>query len=84
MQVVALRTGYHESLRLEGDIFDVPAGVTGSWFLPTGIEQSARKATEVPVTPEPQEVQEPQENQDETGAADEGSKPRKKKAGASA
>lgn len=48
MVVVATKVGFFRKLREPGEIFEVPDGVTASWFKPVGHEAKpetpARKA----------------------------------------
>ena len=38
MKVRATKTGFYESLRQVGDVFDVPDSVSGAWFAPVVAE----------------------------------------------
>lgn len=46
MRVVATAKGYLGSLREVGDEFDVPKGMTASWFIPAGTEAEMKPAVE--------------------------------------
>lgn len=44
MRVVANSIGYLGALRVAGDEFEVPEGVTGSWFAPAVVEADVKPA----------------------------------------
>lgn len=44
MKVIAIKLGYFDGLRQEGDTFDVPQGMTASWFVPADEQDEAKEA----------------------------------------
>lgn len=48
MKVVATMKGYLGSIREPGDVFEVPDGLTGSWFKPEPVEPKAPEKAKAP------------------------------------
>ena len=50
MRVIATRTGYSDTVRQPGDVFEVPDGLTGSWFeaVPEGAADSPEPGQPAP------------------------------------
>lgn len=58
MKVVATKTAFYNGRRVRvGDELDIPQGVKGSWFVPTGSIE-AKAAKEKPAKPEPKALSE--------------------------
>ena len=46
MKVVAIKRGFYEQIREEGDVFEVEDGLTASWFKPVDQEHQQEKIQE--------------------------------------
>lgn len=46
MKVVAIKRGFYEQIREEGDVFEVEDGLTASWFEPVDQEHQQEKIQE--------------------------------------
>lgn len=59
MQVAATSKGYFGAIREPGDVFEVPAGVTGSWFAPVPKAPPEKPKPKVSAKPDPAGDDEP-------------------------
>lgn len=48
MKVVAIKRGFYEQIRKEGDVFEVEDGLTASWFEPV-TQENQQEQTQEPV-----------------------------------
>lgn len=48
MKVVAIKRGFYEQIREEGDVFEVEDGLTASWFEPV-TQENQQEQTKEPV-----------------------------------
>lgn len=51
MKVRAIRTGFYGGRRRPGAVFDVPEGITGSWFVPVEVPEDQAPTIDSTIAP---------------------------------